>query len=221
MLVMMLRTVTFAGALPLVLVAHDCVGRGSLRREALVEPRQRRRDPRVLIAQPLHELHRKGVRRAGPSVAGEHHRHRFGRASATPSSRSARSSASSRAVRLLHDPSASRRRFSTSTMRSVIATAQSSPIVSGWTSDRPGRSGTASRDRSGCRCGRQKPRRAEHARISGERTVSELRQLPVIARRQVVADLADLLLDEMIVVEQPFGRRGDRAPSSIACAIVR
>ena len=59
--------------------------------------------------------------------------------------------------------------------------------------------------------GDEGPGQAEHARISGERPVGELRQLPVIAGRQIGADLADLLLDEMIVVDQPFRRRRDRA----------
>ena len=60
--------------------------------------------------------------------------------------------------------------------------------------------------------GDEGPGHAEHARISRERSLGELGQLPVIARRQVGANVADLPLDEMIVVDQPFGRRGDRAP---------
>ena len=56
------------------------------------------------------------------------------------------------------------------------------------------------------------PGEAEDARIAGERPVGELRQLAVVAGRQVVADLADLLLDEVVVVEQPLGGRRDGAP---------
>ena len=59
--------------------------------------------------------------------------------------------------------------------------------------------------------GDEGPGHAEHARISRERALSELRQLAVIARRQVGADFADLPLHEMVVVDQPFGGRGDRA----------
>ena len=59
--------------------------------------------------------------------------------------------------------------------------------------------------------GDEGPGHAEHARISRERPVSKLGQLAVIARRQIGADFADLPLDEMVVVDQPFGRRGDRA----------
>src|SRR3990172_700888 len=55
------------------------------------------------------------------------------------------------------------------------------------------------------------PGDAEDPRIAGERSVGELRQLPVVAGRQIVADLADLLLDEVVVVEQPLGGRRDRS----------
>jgi len=54
------------------------------------------------------------------------------------------------------------------------------------------------------------PCHAEHPRKAGERTSGQLRQLPVVAGRQIVADLADLLFDEVIVVEQPLGGRSDR-----------
>ena len=55
------------------------------------------------------------------------------------------------------------------------------------------------------------PGEAEDARIAGERSRGQLGKLPVVGRRQIVTDLADLLLDEVIVVEQPFGGGGDRA----------
>ena len=45
------------------------------------------------------------------------------------------------------------------------------------------------------------PRDAEDAGIADERTVGELRQLPIETRRQIAADFADLLLDQMVVVE--------------------
>ena len=51
----------------------------------------------------------------------------------SPSRRSAKASAVSREVWLLTIESARRRRFSTSTTRTVIASAHSSPIVNGWT----------------------------------------------------------------------------------------
>ena len=97
-------------------------------------------------------------------------------------------------------------------MRSVIATAQSSPIVSGCdllvgAHEAPQRLGVE----AAVGVGDKGPGHAEHPRISGERPVGELGQLPVVARRQIVADLADLLFDDVIVVDQPFRRRRDRA----------
>jgi hypothetical protein len=37
----------------------------------------------------------------------------------------------------------------------------------------------------------------------------QLRELPVVVRREVVPDLPELLVDDVEVVDQPFGRRGD------------
>jgi len=55
------------------------------------------------------------------------------------------------------------------------------------------------------------PGEAEDPRIPLQVPVGELRQLPVVVTWQVVADLAELLLDDVEVVDQPFGRRGDGA----------
>jgi hypothetical protein len=55
------------------------------------------------------------------------------------------------------------------------------------------------------------PRHAEHPREAVERSGGQLRQLPVVAGRQIVANLADLLFDQVVVVEQPLGGRGDCA----------
>ncbi len=60
----------------------------------------------------------------------------------------------------------------------------------------------------------ERPREAEDARIAGERAFCEFWQLAIVAGRQVVADLADLFLDEVIVVEQPFGGR-HHAPAAL------
>jgi hypothetical protein len=54
------------------------------------------------------------------------------------------------------------------------------------------------------------PGEAEHARITLQRPVRELRKLAVIARRKIGLDLADLLVDDVIVVDQPLGCRRDR-----------
>ena len=106
--------------------------------------------------------------------------------------------------------SARRRRFSTSTIRSVMR-------------DRPE---LADRQRLHVLVGAHEaaqhlgvevavgvgdegPGEAEHARIAGERTVGQLRQLPIVAGRQIGADFANLPFDEVIVVDQPLGGRRD------------
>ncbi len=59
--------------------------------------------------------------------------------------------------------------------------------------------------------GHERPRDSENARESLQMSFGELRQLSVEARRQVVVDLANLLLDDVKVVDEPFGGRRDRS----------
>ncbi|HXQ67647.1 MAG TPA: hypothetical protein VN980_13810 [Alphaproteobacteria bacterium] len=54
------------------------------------------------------------------------------------------------------------------------------------------------------------PGEAEHARIAFQRAFRELGKLAVEAGREIVLDLADLLVDDVIIVDQPLGRRRDR-----------
>ena len=134
MLVMTLRTVTVVGALALMFLLDDVVGRGSLGGQAFVQPAKRRHDFRVLIAQPLDQLNgeggwqrypiegRKTISAGSPSWL------------PTPSKPvGQRIGQLTRGLRTLTMSSARRRKFSTSTIRSVMATAQSSPIVNGCT----------------------------------------------------------------------------------------
>ena len=97
-------------------------------------------------------------------------------------------------------------------MRSVIATAQSSPIVSGshalvGAHEPP--EGLRVEAAVGVRD--ERPGQAVDARIAREGALGELRELAVVARRQVVADLAELLVDDVEVVDEPLGGRRDRA----------
>ncbi len=57
----------------------------------------------------------------------------------------------------------------------------------------------------------ERPGDAVYPRVSGQRSVGERRQLPVESLRQVVADFAQLLVDDEEVVDQPFRGRGDPA----------
>ena len=55
------------------------------------------------------------------------------------------------------------------------------------------------------------PRDPENARISFQRAIGELGQLPVESARKVVANLANLLFDDMKVIDQPLRGGRDRA----------
>ena len=59
--------------------------------------------------------------------------------------------------------------------------------------------------------GDERPGNAEHTRITGKRTFAQFRQGAVIAGRQIVLDLANLLVDDIKIVEHPFGRGLDGA----------
>ena len=55
--------------------------------------------------------------------------------------------------------------------------------------------------------GDEGPGEAEDPGIAGKGPVCEFWQLPVVAGRKIFADFADLRLDEVVIVEQPLGRR--------------
>ena len=201
-----------AGALPLVLVVHDRISRRSLRGEMLVEPRQRRGDPGILIAQAVHELDGECFGQSRAFTLGEHDRRRFGRVSARAQQPVGES------VRLLprgaavhdqfgepsqvfdqHDPErdGDRPEFADGQRLHLLVGAHEAAqqlgieVAIGVCDEGPGH--------------------AEHPRISHERTVDQFRQLPIVAGRQCRADLTNLALDEVVVIDQPFGRRRDGA----------
>ena len=51
-------------------------------------------------------------------------------------------------------------------------------------------------------------------RVAGQRAAGQLGQLAVVAARQALADLADVLLDHVVVVEQPLAG-GARRPALV------
>ena len=212
MLVMMLRTVT---------VAAPCLWCSSRTTASAVVPcaarcwssqRQRGRDPGVLVAQPVHELDGECVRQRRAMPIREHHRHRFGGAAARAQQ------AVGESVRLLprgaavhdllgeapeifdqHDPERDRDRpeFADRQRLHLLVGAHEAAQHLGV--------------EVAVGVGDEGPGQAEHPRISRERPVGELRQLPIIAGRQGGADFANLPFDEVVVVDQPFGRRRDGA----------
>ena len=58
------------------------------------------------------------------------------------------------------------------------------------------------------------PRQPEDARIAKQRSLSQLWQEPIVARWQVLPNLTNLLFNQVVVVEQPLGRRRDDASGS-------
>jgi len=159
--------------------------------------------PRVLVTQALEELDAAAVGNA----AGESRRResiaRSGLSVRRPSRPSASSSAACRAARPCTICSVMRRRFSTRRIRRLIAIAHSSPIVSASTPGRRGPCAAGFPDRSGCPCGRCRPRRDRGPRIPSRWPSASLgssRNSP----GEVVADLAELLVDDRKVVDQPL-----------------
>ena len=200
------------GTLPLVCVAYDSVRCQSLRCQTLVEPGQRRSNSGILIAQPVHELHREGVRQRCPVVVRKHHRRRFGGASAGAQQTVGDS------VRLLpggaiahdrlgetsqildeHDPQCDRN-------CPELADHQRLDLLVG-----PHVAAQHLGIEAAVGVSDERPCHAKHPRISGEWPVGELGQLPIIAGRQIGTDVVDLPLDEIVVVEQPLRCRGDGA----------
>ncbi len=198
-------------ALPLVHFADDLVGRGSLRREPLIQPSERRRHLGVLVAQALNHFHRERRRHRRPIEILEHNVRRF-RLAAVCSQQPVRHRVGSLA---LHTAAANQ--FSGAPQ----IFDQHYPKRDG---DRPQ---LADRERLHVLVGLHEPRQRlrvevtvgmrdvgprdpEHARISFQRTLGELGELTVESARQVVANFANLLFDDVKIIDQPFRRRRDR-----------
>ena len=212
MLVMMLRTVTLAAPCRWWTVAHDGVGRRSLQYQALVEPGQRRRNLRVLVAQPVHELHCERVRQRRALVIRQECRRRFGGPPAgtqqtvgegvgVPPGGAIAHDRFGKTPEVLdqHNPQGNRQRpelTDRQRLHLLVGTDVAAQHL---------------RIEAAVGMSDERPSHAQHSRISGERPVGELRQLPVIAGRQIGTDVVDLPLNEIIVVEQPFPCRGDGA----------
>ena len=194
-------------------IAHDGLGRHIESGETLVEPRQRRRNRRVLVAQPMNKLHGESVGKRRALIREQDSRDGFRGLPADPEqtvSETVRHLARGAALCDLqrqareiidqHDPKRDRH-------RPKLADRERLHLLIGpdIADQHLGVETTVGMSDEG-------PGDAEDARVADERTRGELGKLPVIARRQVGAKLANLLLDEMIVVDEPFGRRRYRPP---------
>ncbi len=212
------------GDLLLVLDVHDLVGRRRLARQPAVEPVERRRHRGILLAQTLDELDRErpgegrrlehldhlGRRGLGPAARAEQ---QVGDAVGLVAREAAGGDALGQAPEILdeHDPQRDRQRPQLADRQRL------DPLVGAH--ERPQRLELD----PAVRVRNERPRQPVDARIALEISGGKLGQLPVEARRKVLLDLPDLLLDDVEIVQQPLGGGRDRAclPTRLRDRLVR
>ena len=195
------------GTLALLRVLHHLFDRDALQPQPVLQPAQRRHRPRILVPQSLRELRSEGRGQRPGSARGDvriefgPRRARHGKP-ARQSIRVCPRRASDgdllgQPAQVLDEHDAQRDRHGPQ----LADRERLHPLV--------GRDKSPQHDRVEVAVGvrDEGPCQAEHSRITGERPIGQPRQLAVVAWRQVLADFANLLLDQMIVVEQPLGRR--------------
>ena len=193
------------------LVAHHRVHRASLGQQVLLQPGHRGGDPRVLIAQPQRELHREGGAQPGAAVRVEHVGHRLhgapagaeqaiGKVVGKLARRAVAHDLLGEAAQVFDQHDAQR-----DGDRPEFADGEGLHLLVG-VQEAAQHLGVE----MAVGVGDEGPGEAEHARIADERAIDQLWQLAVIAAGQGGADFADLALDEVVVVDQPFGGGGDR-----------
>ena len=194
-------------------LAHGRIRGQALFRQPLVEPGQRRGELRILIAKPMHEFDREGLGKGLRATSGENDRRRFRGAPAHAKQ------AIRKAICLMASGAA------------ACDLLRKPPQIFDQDDLQRYRYGPKFPDREGLNLlirvdvGNQnfglkaavgvrdkRPRHAEDAGITSERTGDEFWQLAVIARRQIGADLTDLRFHQMKIVNQPLPRRRDLAP---------
>ena len=199
--------------LALVRVLDHLVDRHVLRGQAHGEPAEGRRGLRVLVAQALGELRGEDLRQVAGGALGD-----------VGVERAARVSRHEQPVGELFGvvTFATRDRDLLGEPPQVLDEHDAQRDRDGpQLADREGLDGLVRRDEATQHLGievtvgvrDERPGDAEDPRIARERTVRELRQLPVEAGRQVQSRVADLLLHEVVVVQQPLGGRHRAAPA--------
>lgn len=192
------------------LVGDDRLGGGAAPGQALVDPAQGRRQARILIAQPLDQLYEESVRQLGSAQGRQHVRRRLSDA-ATGAEEAigddigllARGAAGHHAIRdapqVLHQDDPERN-------------GHGPELADGERFDLLIRTHEAAQHagfEQAVSVRHIGPAQPEYPRQAGEGATIELRQLAVVAPWQVRPDVSDLLLDDVEVVDQPFGGRGD------------
>jgi hypothetical protein len=181
-------------------------------RQALVEPCERGRKLRILLAEPMHELDRESIGQTPRGTVSEYDRRRLRGASAyaqkpigEPVGLSPHSSAERYLLReapeILYEYDLQRDRD-----RPKLADRERLNFLIGFdVCDQSIRIETT------VSVGDERPGQAKHTGIPDERAGDELRELAIVTGGQIRADLTDLLLHQMIVVDQPLRGRRDRA----------
>ena len=193
-------------------LAHRRVRGEALFGQPLVEPGQRRRELRVLVAQPMHQLDGKGVRQWPVGTASEDGRGRLGRtaADAEQSIRKAIGLATRGAAHSdqLGEASQVLDQHDLQSDRGCpeFADGEGLNLLIGVDVGDEHLNVEATVGMRDIR-----PSHSEHARIAGERARDKFRELTIVTGRQVRADLTQLLLHEMVIVDQPLRRRRNRA----------
>jgi len=197
-----------------VFVADDRIRGRAGRCQAVLEPYKRGRGARILVAQPMQQLDHERRRQRHAVQLVQDFRHGFSAACARTEQ------PVGEAVGLLADGPPARNQVGRTPQ--VLDQHDSQRDGDGpeladrkrlhalVRADEPGKQ---LRVEATVRVGDECPGDPEHAWISGQRTLCKLGQLSVIARRQVVADLADLRLDDVVIVDQPLC--GGRACASL------
>ncbi len=192
---------------------NDVVGCRPLYLQPLIEPAQGRSHRAILLAKPLDELHGEGSdQRVAFESREAQRRRRDGTVRADAEQlvsedvgllarRAPANNALRQAPKILDEHDAQRDRHCPQ-----LADRQRLHALVG-THEPPERFGIESA--IGVR--NERPGDSVDARIAGERPLGQLGQLPIEPGRQVVADLAQLLVHDVEVVDEPFRRRRDRA----------
>ena len=197
--------------LALVLATDGLLGRRPVRGEMLLEPPQGRGRGRILVTQPLEELHEGGVREPGIREL-RHDTRRVARSAGAEAQQAVRQAIGhvagdatpddplGRAPEVLDedDPQADRDRPQLADRQGL------DPLVGDHHPAQGLRVEAAVRVRD------VGPGQAKDARVAREGAIGELGELPVVGVGKVVPDLAELLLDDVEVVDEPFRRRRDR-----------
>ena len=196
------------GALTLVFAMHDVIRGRALRGEPRMQPGQRRCGLRIVVAQPLKELRGERVRQRLALEAAQHRRmsggaarismqHGVGESVGSGALIAPRGDAGGEPAQIFDQHHAQgdgdRPQFANGErLHPLVGAAESMQGV---------------QFEAAVGVCNQRPAEAVHPRIAAQRSARQLRQLSVIAGRQITPDRTDVRVDDVEVVLQPRSRR--------------